>query len=114
MDTLLVVAPVIGVTTLVACGIVRRTVDGGVGLLHLALQLMLECVGAAVIFMMVNAIIAASAVLLARLFTPWFISIYAVTDSILVTASFVQGFLFQVVWRSAGFRLDKRLMRVVR
>ncbi len=69
-----------------------------------AFQIALECIGTCVAFLIVNIGLSVALVLLIRGVTPWFISLYSVADTLLVGLSVLQGFAFQIWWRSTGHR----------
>jgi hypothetical protein len=65
-----------------------------------AFQITLECIGTCVAFLIVNVGLSVALVLLVRGITPWFISLYSAADTLLVGLSILQGFVFQIWWRS--------------
>lgn len=89
-------------TTLAALALVSRVSRSGGRSLRYSLQLLLECIGACVVFVGANLCLGFVLVLLVRGLTGWFISLYDVSDSLLATFSILQGFVVQLWWRSAA------------
>ena len=63
--------------------------------LRMALYKTLECVGAMLVFFLVNLIVGVSAILAARRLTGGFVSLYLASDITLLVLSFLQALIFQ-------------------
>ena len=61
----------------------------------------MECLGLVVIFMIGNAVLCIVIILLVRVITSTFVSLYVVADLTLVALSAFQGLVFRFWWRSA-------------
>ena len=73
--------------------------------LYSAVVTTLECVGAAMIFLVFNVVIGTAIILLIRNATTIFVPVYAVSSPLLFALSFLQGFVFQLWWRN-GLQSD--------
>ena len=70
------------------------------GLLSVAVREILECAGAALIFLAINVTIGVLAVSLIRAFFR-FLPLYALTDTLFVLLAVIQGIVFQRWWRKS-------------
>jgi hypothetical protein len=84
---------------LIALALLGRPPSG----LRAAVGRMLECLGAALVFMIVNLAVGAAIVLGTRATTGGFISIYLLDDATWVVLSALQGLAWSL-WRQAGER----------
>jgi hypothetical protein len=98
VDTLLLLAPVV-LTTLAAWVLGRRRGLAAAGLRD-ALRAVLECVGLTVLFALLNTAAGAGLTLLARAALGRFVSLYLVTDSVLLSLSALQAVAFRLWWAS--------------
>lgn len=98
MDTLVLLAPVV-LTTLGAFVLGRRR-----GLPRAALRdvlrAVLDCVGLTVLFVLFNTAVGAALTLVARAALHRFVSLYLVTDSVLLSLSAAQAVAFRLWWAS--------------
>lgn len=101
MDVIFVLM-VLATTTYLAYLLTRRLAGSSGRSLRRASEITLECIGACVVFLGLNLALGVALVLLIRGLTPWFVSLYDVSDTILVVLSVLQGFVFQIWWRSSG------------
>jgi hypothetical protein len=70
-----------------------------------AVRELVECVGASVVFFLINAVLGIAGVFLIR--GVWrFLGFYVLTGFMLVVFSLLQGFLFQMWWRRSRFEQD--------
>ena len=100
MDLLLLLLPV-ALTSGAAFVLGRRRGIPAVGLRR-ALARVCECVGLAVAFVALNTAIGAVLTLLARAVTHRFVSLYMVTDSVLLGVSALQALALRWWWQSNG------------
>ena len=63
--------------------------------LRVALYTTLECVGAMLVFLLVNLTVGMIAILTGRMLTGGFVSLYLASDLMLVVLSFLQALIFQ-------------------
>jgi len=68
--------------------------------LRRAIHTLLECLGAASMFLVVNVALGIVLVLAIRSVTPLFVSVYLLNDLLLIVLSVLQGFVFQLWWRA--------------
>lgn len=101
MDMIFVLT-VLATTTYLAYLLVRRFAGSSGRSLRRAFEVTLECIGTCVVFLGLNLALGVALVLLIRGLTPWFVSPYDVSDTILVVLSVLQGFVFQHWWRAVG------------
>ena len=99
---MLLVITVLATTTCAACLLVQRFRGSSRESLRYTLDVFLECIGASVVFLVVNLGLGVGLVLVIRGLTPWFVSLYEVSDTLFVFFAILQGFIFQLWWRSAG------------
>jgi hypothetical protein len=75
------------------------------GVLQRAFRELLECVGASLVFFIINAVLGLVGVFLIR--GVWrFLGLYVLTGFMLVVFSLAQGFLFQMWWRLSSPEQD--------
>jgi hypothetical protein len=72
------------------------------GALRPALYRVLECVGLTALFLVVNTLAGAGLTLLVRAVSGRFLSLYLVTDTVLVYVSIMQAVGFRFWWESRG------------
>lgn len=101
MDVIFVLT-VIATTTCLTYLLARRFSGSSGRSLRSAFEMTLECIGTSVVFLGLNLALGVALILLIRGVTSWFVSFYEVTDTILVVLSLLQGFVFQLWWRSAA------------
>lgn len=95
-----------GVPVSTAClsyALARRIGPAARSTLWQAFEITLEYIGAAFVFLCLNLVLGVAIVLALRWLTPWFVSLYQVTDVVLVLLSVLQGVVFQTWWRSARY-----------
>ena len=76
-------------------------------ILRTALQEITECVGASIIFLVMNVAIGATVIFIIRALGQ-FVPLYAMANWGLVLFSFGQGFLFQMWWRRSRVQPSNR------
>jgi hypothetical protein len=96
VDTLVLLAPVV-LTTLAALLLGRRRGLPRAGLRD-ALRAVLECVGLTVVFVLLNTGVGAAITLIARAALHRFVSLYLITDSVLLSLSAMQAVAFRWWW----------------
>ena len=67
--------------------------------LRLAIDVVLECIGAGFVFLAVNIFAGMAFVLILRAVTSGFLSLYAVIHTSVIILSLLQGVIFQLWWR---------------
>lgn len=87
---------VVGITSLLAMAILAR---GGLARLGAALGIVLEVIGATVVFFVANVTVGFALVLVARALSVFYTTLYDVTDLAVPILSFVQA-LTITAWRS--------------
>jgi hypothetical protein len=99
VDTLVLLAPV-ALTTVGAYFVGRRR---GLqrGALRDVLARVCECIGLTVVFVLLNTAVGAALTLIARAALRRFVSLYVVTDSVLLSLSAMQAVAFRWWWESA-------------
>ncbi len=92
---------VLSTTLIIALILIRlRILDGAV--MGRALFLLLECIGAAAMFLAVNLALGAGIIIVTRILGLPFVALYALQDVMLLILSILQGFAFQLWWRAAN------------
>jgi fructose-specific phosphotransferase system IIC component len=97
-DAIPLILVVAAITSAVAVGIGARRRRAGVGV---AIGAVLEVVGATVLFFVANLLVGAALVLIARRFTPYYTTLYEVTDLALLVLSLLQALTF-TAWHRRG------------
>ena len=100
MQALFILA-IVAATSVAAAVIARRGFEWSGRALAAGVATMLECVGAGLVFFVVNLLAAALALLAARALSRAHVSLYLVNDVALLALSLLQGFTFQT-WRSSS------------
>jgi hypothetical protein len=85
---------VVTLTSLLACALGGRR---GVSRLGAALMILVETVGATMLFFTANVVIGVTLVLAARRLTPYYASLYDVSDLVLLILSLLQAVVFRGV-----------------
>lgn len=92
----------VGLTSAGACWVGTRALGlSGIGL-RVALGRMLESVGMAVIFFVVNLSVGVTGILIARMVTGTFVSLYLAADETILLLSLFQGLTFQWWWNPSA------------
>jgi len=94
---------VAALSTVLAAVVAARRYGWPVRLLAPAAGRVLECVGATVVFCLLNAVVGVAVILAARALSGRFVSLYLGADHILVAVSALQALLFQW-WRESSRR----------
>jgi hypothetical protein len=76
----------------------RQRISDSVAL-RIAVHAVLECLGAATMFFVVNTAVGFALVLTVRGLTPSFVSVYVLKPIMLVALSLLQGLIFTLWWR---------------
>ncbi len=87
--------------TSVGAGLIGRGMGLSARRLRPAIDGLLQCLGTSLIFLAANLVIGMAVVLVARLLTRGFVSLYLVDDETLVVFSLLQGITFRW-WREVG------------
>jgi hypothetical protein len=88
------------VTSFGAYALARRYAAGSMLSFRRSLLMVLECMGAAVLFFGLNLAVGVVLLFLLRALTRTFVPLYAVGDSYVILLSLFQGLTFQMWWQS--------------
>jgi hypothetical protein len=104
----LVMALLVMATSAGAYAVARRRLRLRRADLPRALGAALECIGLAVVFLLLNAMIGAGVIIGVRALTGYFVSVYLMSDATMVLISGLQGLIFWCWWQRARSEADRR------
>jgi len=102
LDALFLLLP--AVLTSAGAWLLGRRRGRSAGGLRIAVARLLECVGLTVVFAVLNTALGAALTLLARALSQGFVSLYMVTDSVLLGISALQAVALRWWWASVAER----------